>query len=80
MDLKTLQNIFAETVLHGTDFSTLPIDEKGLDVGARLSIHQRNTYRSLVDFLGLSFPQTNVTFWDLRRKKCDFSGFNDRLL
>jgi hypothetical protein len=60
MDLKTLQNIFAETVLHGTDFSTLPIDEKGLDVGARLSIHQRNTYQSLVDFLGLSFPKTEA--------------------
>jgi len=60
MTLKKLQKDFTETILHGTDFSPLPIEENGLEVGARLSIYQRNTYRSLLEFLELSFPKTKA--------------------
>lgn len=60
MRLKAFQKEFTETILHGTDFSHLPIGENGLEADARLSIHQRNTYRSLLEFLALSFPKTKA--------------------
>lgn len=60
MSLKALQKALTETILQGFDFSTLPIKKNGLEIGARLSIYQRNTYRSLQGFLGVSFPKTKA--------------------
>jgi len=58
MTLKNLQETFKNVVLHGEMSTPLPIVENNLSAEARLSIYQRNTYRTLTEFLAVSYPKT----------------------
>ncbi len=60
MTLKKLQENFSKVILHGTMTEPLAIIENGLDHEARLSVYQRNTYRTLTDFLEASYPKTHA--------------------
>jgi hypothetical protein len=58
MNLKSLQQIFKNVVLHGDMETPLPIVKNNLAPEARLSVYQRNTYRTLTEFLEVSYPKT----------------------
>jgi hypothetical protein len=58
MNLKTLQETFKNVVLYGDLEPPLPILENNLTAEARLSVYQRNTYRTLTEFLEASYPKT----------------------
>ena len=58
MTLKNLQETFKNLVLRGEMETPLPIVENNLSAEARLSIYQRNTYRTLTEFLAVSYPKT----------------------
>jgi hypothetical protein len=58
MKLKSLQETFKNIILQGDMETPLPIVENNLTAEARLSVYQRNTYRTLTEFLEVSYPKT----------------------